>query len=92
MESKDSLNLIKIKADWNLVLDLLLNKNRVAWLAYFDARLVSFEANTLTLDFSDSQKFAAPHDFKPARNENQKLALQSAITEIFGITPDIIER
>lgn len=92
MEVSDPIDIQKIKSEWNKVLDLLLAENRIAWLAYFDARLVSFESNTLTLDFSDSEKFSAPHDFKKARNENQKLALQTAIKKIFGITPDIIER
>jgi hypothetical protein len=92
MEVSDPIDIQKIKSEWNKVLDLLLVENRIAWLAYFDARLVSFESNTLTLDFSDSEKFSAPHDFKKARNENQKLALQTAIKKIFGITPDIIER
>lgn len=92
MEVSDPIDIQKIKSEWNKVLDLLLAENRIAWLAYFDARLVSFESNTLTLDFSDSEKFSAPHDFKKARNENQKLALQTAIKKIFSITPDIIER
>lgn len=92
MEVSDPIDIQKIKSEWNKVLDLILAENRIAWLAYFDARLVSFESNTLTLDFSDSEKFSAPHDFKKARNENQKLALQTAIKKIFGITPDIIER
>ncbi len=92
MTSPETIDIAKLKAEWNKVLDLLLTENRIAWLAYFDARLVSFESNTLTLDFSDSEKFAAPHDFKKARNENQKSALQAAIKKIFDITPDIIER
>lgn len=92
MTSPETIDISQLKAEWNKVLDLLLTENRIAWLAYFDARLVSFESNTLTLDFSDSEKFAAPHDFKKARNENQKSALQSAIKKIFDITPDIIER
>ncbi len=58
------MELEQIKQRWNNVLDLLLEEDRIAWLAFFDARLVSFEDNQLTLDFSDSQKFANSHDFK----------------------------
>ncbi|MEY2743582.1 MAG: hypothetical protein RL310_491 [Actinomycetota bacterium] len=73
------MQLEEIKNRWNEVLDLLLEKDRITWLAFFDARLVSFENNQLTLDFADSQKFANPHDFE-------------AIERVFGFTPTIIER
>ena len=81
-----------IKNRWNEVLDLLLEIDRVTWLSFFDARLVSFENNQLTLDFADSQKFANPHDFKASRNPAHTQALIDAITAIFGISPTIIER
>jgi hypothetical protein len=54
--------------------------------------LVSFENNELTLDFSDSQKFANPHDFKKTRNSDHTQSLISAIKSVLGITPTIIER
>ena len=47
------MELVEIRAQWNQVLDALESENRVAWIAYFDARLSSFENGTLTLDFSD---------------------------------------
>ena len=81
-----------IKNRWNEVLDLLLEKDRITWLAFFDARLVSFENNQLTLDFADSQKFANPHDFKKTRNSDHTQSLISAIKSVLGITPTIIER
>ena len=81
-----------IKSRWNEVLDLLLEKDRVTWLAFFDARLVSFENNQLTLDFADSQKFANPHDFKKTRNPSHTKSLIEAIERVFGFTPTIIER
>jgi len=86
------MELAQIKEQWNLVLDLLLEKDRIAWLAFFDARLVSFENNQLTLDFSDSQKFANPHDFKQSRNPDHTQLLIGAIKTVLGITPAIIER
>ena len=86
------MDLAQIKEQWNSVLDLLLEKDRIAWLAFFDARLVSFENNQLTLDFSDSQKFANPHDFKRSRNPDHTQLLINAIKTVLGITPAIIER
>ena len=86
------MELAQIKEQWNSVLDLLLEKDRIAWLAFFDARLVSFENNQLTLDFSDSQKFANPHDFKQSRNPDHTQSLTNAIKSVLGITPAIIER
>jgi hypothetical protein len=81
-----------IKNRWNEVFDLLLEKDRVTWLSFFDARLVSFENNQLTLDFADSQKFANPHDFKKTRNPSHTNSLIEAIERVFGFTPTIIER
>jgi hypothetical protein len=81
-----------IKNRWNEVLDLLLEMDRVTWLSFFDARLVSFENNQLTLDFADSQKFANPHDFKKTRNPSHTKSLIAAIERVFGFTPTIIER
>lgn len=86
------MDLDQIKVVWNDVLDELLDSDRVAWIAFFDARLVSYENNQLTLDFSDSQKFASPHDFKKTRNSAHTQSLISAIKSVLGITPTIIER
>ena len=85
------MELAQIKEQWNLVLDLLLEKDRIAWLAFFDARLVSYENDQLTLDFSDSQKFANAHDFKKTRNPDHTQLLISTIKSVLGITPAIIE-
>ena len=86
------MQLEEIKNRWNEVLDLLFEKDRITWLAFFDARLVSFENNQLTLDFADSQKFANPHDFKKTRNPSHTKSLIEAIERVFGFTPTIIER
>jgi hypothetical protein len=86
------MELAQLKLSWNQVLDLLLEKDRIAWLAFFDARLVSFEDNKLTLDFADSEKFANPHDFKKSRNPAHTQLLIESISTVFGITPTIIER
>ena len=81
-----------IKNRWNEVLDLLLEIDRVTWLSFFDARLVSFENNQLTLDFADSQKFANPLDFNKTRNPSHTKSLIEGIERVFGFTPTIIDR
>ena len=86
------MQLADLKNRWNEVLDLLLLEDRIAWIAFFDARLVSYENNCLTLDFSDSQKFSGPHDFKAARNPDHTKKLIFAIKQVFGVEPAIIEQ
>ena len=86
------MDLAQLKIQWNEVLDQLLEQDRVAWLAFFDARLVAYEDDQLTLDFADRQKFANPHDFKKVRNPSHTQALIEAIKSVLGISPTIIER
>ena len=86
------MDLAQLKIQWNEVLDQLLEQDRVAWLAFFDARLVAYEDDQLTLDFADSQKFANPHDFKKVRNPSHTQALIEAIKSVLGISPTILER
>jgi hypothetical protein len=85
------MELVEIRAQWNQVLDALESNNRVAWIAYFDARLSSFENGILTLDFSDSRKFAASHEYSETR-PNLKSALVEAIKSTIGIDVEIIEQ
>jgi hypothetical protein len=84
------MELVEIRAKWNEVLDALESENRVAWIAYFDARLSSFENGALTLDFSDSRKFATSHEYSETR-PNLKSALQAAIKSTIGIDVEIKE-
>ena len=81
----------QIRTRWNDVLDNLESHNRIAWIAYFDARLISFEDSTLTLDFSDSRKFATSHEYSETR-PNLKAALISSIDQVLGITVEIQEQ
>ena len=78
------LEIATIKGRWNEVLDQLLARDRIAWLAYFDARLVSFDSGVLTINFSDSQKFGGDHDFSITRNPHQLFLLESVVEEIFS--------
>ena len=86
-----AMELNQIRAQWNQVLDALESENRVAWIAYFDARLSSFENGILTLDFSDSRKFATSHEYSETR-PNLKSALQVAIKNTIGIDVEILEQ
>jgi len=85
------MELVESRAQWNQVLDALESENRVAWIAYFDERLSSFENGTLTLDFSDSRKFATSHEYSETR-PNLKSALVEAIKSTIGIDVEIIEQ
>ena len=85
------MQLADLKNRWNEVLDLLLLEDRIAWIAFFDARLESFDNGRLTLDFSDPTKLAMGHDYREARLRMAP-QLQSVIRDIFGISVVIIEK
>jgi hypothetical protein len=79
------MQLSELKGFWNQVLDELEATNRIAWLAFFDARLASLESGVLTLDFSDATKFQEGHDLKKSLPEKSHSALTDAIKKIVGI-------
>ena len=85
------LTLADIRARWNEVLDLVESRDRVVWIAYFDARLDTFENGRLVLDFRDSNKLATGHDYQEARLRHRSM-LQSAIFDVLGISVVIIEK
>ena len=85
------LSIADIRARWNEVLDQLERSNRIAWMAFFDGRLESFDNGRLTLDFSDPAKLAMGHDYREARSRMAP-QLQSIIRDIFGISVVIIEK
>jgi hypothetical protein len=80
-----------LKASWNRVLDAVLEVDRVAWLLWFDARLVKLEGNVLEVSFADSEKFSGDHNFKSARKPEQTAKLVSAILEVTGQKLEVIE-
>ena len=86
-----AMELSQIRSQWNQVLDALEAKNRIAWLAYFDARLSSYENGVLTLDFSDSRKFATSHEYQETR-PNLKSDLLSSIEDVLKIKVELIEK
>jgi hypothetical protein len=80
-----------LRARWNEVLDLVESRDRIVWIAYFDARLDSYDNGRLTLDFRDSNKLATGHDYQEARLRHRSL-LQSAIYDIFRVSVVVIEK
>ncbi|MSV56879.1 MAG: hypothetical protein F2651_02825 [Actinobacteria bacterium] len=84
------MSLPEIRGRWNDVLDHLESHDRVAWIAYFDARLAEFDGHTLILDFSDSRKFAGGHEYSPTR-EKLENSLKSSISHILEISVAIEE-
>ena len=75
------MELNELKSNWNEILFVLEANNRVAWLTFFDARLAKIEGATLTLDFSDSEKFSGNHSYSDSRLKFAPL-LQEVITEV----------
>ena len=80
-----------LKNSWNQVLDAVLEIDRVAWLLWFDARLVKLDSGVLEVSFADSEKFGGDHNFKSARNPEQTAKLTSAIFKIMGVKLEVIE-
>ena len=83
-------SLSQIKQRWNDVLDNLERQDRIAWLAFFDARLASFEDGVLSLDYSDSRKFGYAHEYSQPRERHLEI-LVTSIQEELGITVRIEE-
>jgi hypothetical protein len=79
------MNLEQVKARWNEVLDLLLERDRITWLAYFDAHLLCLEGNILTITFLDPDKFLNRHDYRSVRTSAMMEQLISCASEVFGI-------
>ena len=79
------MELIELKGRWNEVLDELEATDRIAWLAFFDARLADLSDGVLTLDFSDATKFQDGHFLKKTLPESSHKSLIAAIQKIVGV-------
>lgn len=84
------LSLADLRSRWNDVLDHLESHDRIAWIAYFDARLADLNGQNLSLDFSDTRKFSGSHEHSPTRMKLQK-SLITSIKEVLGIELLIVE-
>jgi len=80
-----------LKSSWNQVLDAVLEVDRVAWLLWFDARLVKLDGKVLEVSFADSEKFSGDHNYKTARKPEQTAKLVSAIFAVTGMTLEVME-
>jgi hypothetical protein len=85
------MDLVQLKGVWNQVLDALLEEDRIAWLAYFDARLVSLDSGKLLLSFADSEKFGGDHNYKSVRKLEHTAKLVSCVHAVTGQTLEVIE-
>jgi hypothetical protein len=86
-----ALTLEDLRQRWNDVLDLVEKQDRISWMAFFDARLASFDGTLLTLDYSDSGKFGGSHQFPETRERQLKL-LKAAVKEVCGVEIEIEQR
>ena len=73
-----------MKGRWVEVLDHLEQIDRVAWLAFFDARLAELNDGVLTLDFTDADKLAGGHDMRALLPAERIASLEGAITAVCG--------
>jgi hypothetical protein len=80
-----------IREEWNKVLDFVEGEDRITWMAFFDARLASFDGQLLVLDYSDSQKFSGSHQFPEVRAKQIAL-LKRAITSVLAIDVEIEQK
>ncbi|QLL25347.1 hypothetical protein DLE04_06695 [Actinobacteria bacterium IMCC26103] len=84
------LSLADLRNSWNDVLDHLERHDRIAWIAYFDARLAELDGHKLSLDFSDARKFSGGHEYSPTR-EKLENSLIASIKAVLNIDLTIIE-
>ena len=85
------LTLDELRQKWNEVLYLVEREDRITWMAFFDARLASFDGKVLTLDYSDSGKFGGSHQF-PETRERQLTLLKAAVKDICGVEIEVEQR
>ena len=74
------LSLAQLRSRWNEVLDDLESHDRIAWIAYFDARLADFDGVRLSLDFSDARKLSGGHEYSPTREKLRNSLITSIKT------------
>lgn len=84
------MELAELKSRWNEVLDELESTDRIAWLAFFDARLADLSEGVLTLDFSDATKFQDGHDLKKTLPESSHASLTAAIRKVTSSEFDLV--
>jgi hypothetical protein len=86
-----ALTLEELRQRWNDVLDSIARQDRITWMAFFDARLASFDGKVLTLDYSDSGKFGGSHQF-PETRERQLNLLKASVKDVCGVEIEVEQR
>jgi hypothetical protein len=76
-------NIDDLKVQWSDVLNELEKSNRMAWIAYFDARIAGVDDKKILLDFSDVRKLSGALEYFQIRPSHRE-ALERAIIEITG--------
>lgn len=85
------MDLTTLRSQWSDVLDYLERQDRMAWIAFFDARLARLDGSTLHLDFSDSRKFAGNLEYDNIRDLH-RVALESAIKNVVGVELRVVDQ
>lgn len=85
-----NMDLATLRSQWSDVLNHLERLDRMAWIAFFDARLSRLDGSTLHLDFSDSRKFGGNLDYENIRDRHIK-SLESAIREVAGLEVKVVD-
>ena len=84
------MNIDELRAQWNEVLNQLEKNNRIAWIAFFDARLAKIVGERVFLDFSDANKFPGSLQYSHFRSAHL-MDLEKAIYEVTGATLSVEE-
>jgi hypothetical protein len=84
------MDLAFLRSQWSDILDYLERQDRMAWIAFFDARLSKLDGSTLLLDFSDSKKFGGNLEYENIR-DHHKNSLQEAIKAVVGVSLQIVD-
>jgi hypothetical protein len=80
----------ELRAQWNDVLNQLEKSNRIAWIAFFDARLAKVDGGKVLLDFSDAHKFPGSLEYSHFRSSHRE-ELERAIYLVTGATFSVEE-
>ncbi len=84
------MDLTTLRSQWSDVLDYLERQDRMAWIAFFDARLARLDGSTLHLDFSDSRKFGGNLEYENIR-DHHRVALERAIKAVVGVELQVVD-
>ena len=85
------MDIATIRSQWSDVLDQLERADRMAWIAFFDARLAGLDGNVLQLDYSDSRKFSGNLDYGSIRDHHMS-SLKDAIRVVVGVDLEVADR